>query len=530
MTVFNKKQLEAIESKQDFTKRHIVLLVDDESPSLLNLADLLSDYYDILSAQSGLEALTLIQAMEAPENIHMIISDQRMPQMTGVEFLEQTLSIIPRTIRIILTGFAEVESVIDSINRSQIYRFILKPFDQHDMLLTVKRALEAYDLETQLRHSQKMEAIGTLAAGIAHDFNNILQSMFLSLQLSSRSLPTESPIKENLDLALTAGYRARDLIHQILTFSRQDTETLLPVHLSEILEEALQMMRATIPKTIEILEYIDPTCSPILGSSTQLHQVIINLCTNAAYAMRDIGGKLELRLEPVELDEPQSTSLQLKTGSYLYLQVSDTGVGIAPEIQQQIFDPFFSTKPIGDGSGIGLSVVKRIVQEHSGAILLQSEPGQGSTFQLYFPITRYSHQMEVPVIDFHPDTQRTILFVDDESNVVELGKAALEMEGYHVIPFTNSEEALESFRRNPDQFDIVLTDQIMPQMTGLQFGERLIEIRPDIPIILATGYSELKEKKTDQSLLVKAQLIKPFDLDELVKVISSVLEQTEQKS
>lgn len=385
---------------------------------------------------------------------------------------------------------------------------------------------EKKKLENQLQYAQKMEAIGTLAGGIAHDFNNILGAILGYTELAVDDTPMNSPAKKKLELVLKASFRAKELVKQILTFSRQDEESRKPVLLAEIVQESLKLMRASLPATIDIRSHIGENLHPILANPTQLRQVIMNLCTNAAYAMREKGGILEITLKELEPDVGFLADKDLDPGLYQLLSVSDTGYGIPAEIIQRIFEPYFTTKKTGEGSGIGLAVVHGIVKGHGGEIIAHSEPGKGATFNIYFRITgekRLPHQDASPA-EAIPRGNEKIIFIDDENDLAEIGGRLLASLGYQVVSATSSLEALEIFRADPSGFDLVISDQTMPNLTGLQLAGLLKQIRPNLPVILCTGFSESIDEMNFKSQGVSGLLMKPIGRKEIARVVRKVLD------
>jgi PAS domain S-box-containing protein len=380
-------------------------------------------------------------------------------------------------------------------------------------------------LETQLRQAQKMQAIGTLTGGIAHDFNNILSAILGYAELALDEVEQGSAVWHDLQGTLTAGRRAKDLVRQILAFSRQTERARTSIHLHLLVEEALALLRAALPSTITIRPIIDRNAGAVLADPTQMQQVLINLCTNAAHAMRETGGVLEVRLEPLELalDAP-SIAPGLKAGAYVRLTVQDTGYGMPPAILERIFEPFFTTKGMGEGTGMGLAVAHGIIAHHEGAITVQSTPGQGSTFAVYLP--RSDSPGTAPPLTEEPVVggKERILFVDDETALVHVGRATLQRLGYQVVVCTSSAEALETFRAAPYSFDLVITDRTMPSLTGEVLVRELHQIRPDIPIILCTGFSHPVTSEQLRALEVDAFLLKPVMVNEWARVIRQVLE------
>ena len=380
-------------------------------------------------------------------------------------------------------------------------------------------------MEVQLEHAQKMEAIGTLAGGIAHDFNNILSAVIGYTELSLSEAEKETALYNNLQEVLKAGGRAKDLVKQILAFSRQADQELKPVQLKLIVNEALKFMRASLPTSIEILQDIQSD-SMVIADTTQIHQVLMNLCTNAGHAMEEKGGVLEVKLADVRLEADFTAKYpDLKPGSYVELTISDTGHGIPSHILDRIFDPFFTTKELGEGTGLGLSVVHGIVGSYGGVITAFSEPGEGSTFKAYFPVVERQlvrqTQVEAPIAT---GTER-ILFVDDEPALVNIGKQMLESLGYTVTTRISSLEALNLFKAKPGQFDIVITDMAMPIMPGDMLSAELMKVRPDIPVILCTGYSSKISDESAMEIGIKAFAYKPLAMHDLAKSVRRVLDE-----
>jgi PAS domain S-box-containing protein len=384
---------------------------------------------------------------------------------------------------------------------------------------------DSKNLEKQLVQAQKMEALGSLAGGIAHDFNNILTAIIGYAELAKMKIEADSEIQDDIKEVLIASDRAKNLVKQILAFSRQGKEEQRPVQIGLIAYEVLKLLRSSLPTTIDIRQNIQSK-SITLCDPTQLHQIFMNLCTNAAHAMLEKGGVLEVTLTNVRLDSNfVSTHPGIQPGDYLKLSVTDTGHGMTDEVQRQIFDPFFSTKPVGEGTGMGLSVVYGIIKNCGGTITVYSEPDKGTTFNLYFPIIE-SQEEEEPVRDMiiYRGSEH-ILMVDDEKSILDSTKKILEMLGYVVDIRISCLEALELFKAMPDKFDLVITDMTMPQMTGDMLAQELIKIRPDIPVILCTGFSEKIAKGKAEIMGIKAFLMKPLLKEEMSRTIRMVLDE-----
>jgi len=385
---------------------------------------------------------------------------------------------------------------------------------------------EQKQLQAQLQQAQKMEAIGTLAGGIAHDFNNILSAIIGYTEMSLGDVEQGSLLYNNLQKVLNAGGRAKDLASQILTFSRQSDQDLKPVKVKLIAKDALKLLRASLPTTIEIHRNIQSD-SAILADSTQIHQVLMNLCTNAGHAMREKGGILEVKLVDVEVDSDFTASYpDLKPGHFLKLTISDTGHGISPHVLERIFDPFFTTKEKGEGTGMGLSVVHGIVKSHGGMITVYSEPEKGSVFNIFLPAIEERLEMEVVVEKPLPHGTERILFIDDEETLVDIGKSLLESLGYDVVTETSSIEALKLFKAQVDRFDLVITDMTMPKMTGDKLAGEVLQIKPDIPIILCTGFSAMIDEDKAKAMGIRAFIFKPILRRDIAEAVRKVLDET----
>jgi PAS domain S-box-containing protein len=390
--------------------------------------------------------------------------------------------------------------------------------------LTAEKAAEAdkHRLEGQLRQAQKMEAIGTLAGGIAHDFNNILSAVGGFTELALMKLPQDAEASKDLEKVKAAAERATDLVRQILAFSRQSENEKIPLQISSIVKEALQLMRASLPATIEIRKSIDNTPESIMADPTQIHQIVMNLCTNAMHAMQTEGGVLEVGLTRVSLAAEEASAKNLAApGDYLRLTVADTGCGMDTRTRERIFDPYFTTKSKGKGTGLGLAVVHGIVDSHGGAIEVSTTPGEGTRFDVYFPIaaSRSLQTEATPAEDLRG--QERILFVDDEPMLVDLVRTMLAKQGYRVTGLTDPLEALAAFRDAPQQFDIVITDLTMPGMTGDRLAEAIAAIRPDLPILLCSGYM----KHGDHPCLA-GSIPKPIRMQQLSRSVRQALDRT----
>ena len=395
-----------------------------------------------------------------------------------------------------------------------------------------KRAQEEKKkLEVQLQQAQKMQAIGTLAGGIAHDFNNILFPIIGYTEMAIDGVPEDGVTRSNLREVLKAANRAKGLVQQILTFSRQSEQERKPLKIQSIIKETLKLLRASLPSTIEITQNVDKECRPIMADPTQIHQVLMNLCTNAYHAMREKGGVLGVTLMEVDIDSGDLTSdLDPNPGPYLKLVVSDTGHGMERLVMERIFDPYFTTKGPAEGIGMGLAVVHGIVRNHGGYITVYSEPGKGTAFHVYLPrIESGAILSETVSTELAPKGKEHILIVDDEEQIVHMVRLLLESIGYHVTARTSSVEALEAFHTEPERFDLVITDQTMPNMTGTELAQKLMGIRSDIPIILFTGFSEVITEEKAKSIGIREYVMKPVVKTEIARTIRRVLDQEKDK-
>ncbi len=390
--------------------------------------------------------------------------------------------------------------------------------------ITEQKQIEAakQQLENQLVQSQKMESIGTLAGGIAHDFNNILSAVIGFTELALNAVDENTVIAEDLHEVYTAGLRAKDLVHQILTFARQSDEKLEPIQIDYIIKEVLKFIRSSIPTSIEIKQDITSS-SLIMGNSTQIHRLMMNLCTNAAHAMTEESGTLEILLKDIIVDNAtQRSKLELTFGNYIVIKVSDTGSGIPPENMEKIFEPYFTTKGQGEGSGMGLAMVHGIVEQYGGKIFVDSKRGKGTIFTIYLPVARARKSHQQYKAEGLPTGKERILFVDDEAQIAKMATRTLSQLGYSVVHRVCSVEALKLFQSSPHDFDLVISDVTMPKLSGDQLAEKLLEIRPEIPVILLTGFSKRFSEEQAAEIGVKALAYKPIVKKDLAKMIRSV--------
>jgi two-component system, cell cycle sensor histidine kinase and response regulator CckA len=390
---------------------------------------------------------------------------------------------------------------------------------------SIRDTTDRRELEAQLIRAHKMESIGTLAGGIAHDFNNILTSIIGFTDMTIHELK-DPDLVQNLGFVMKSCDRAKDLVRQILTFSRQSEQSKIPIEIDGFIKDSIKLIRSLLPTTIDIRIRINGKPSSVISDPAHIYQILMNLCTNAAYAMRENGGILEIALEKIAITGHEAATVSnLHAGDYVKISVSDTGHGISEAMIDRIFDPFFTTKPVGEGTGLGLSVVYGIVRDHGGSIKVQSAPGKGSTFHVYLPTTG-SCPSPIEYFDEKlPQGCERILFVDDEDSIVQLGEQMLRSLGYEVTARSSSVEALEAFRIQPDKFDLVVTDMTMPNMTGLNLSKEILGIRPDMPIILCTGYSELVNENTFKQFGIKSFIMKPLSRKNIAAMVRQALDQ-----
>lgn len=548
-----------------------ILAIDDNPDNLISIKAMLNLFVagcEILTVTSGEEGIqTAISAQ--PDTI---LLDIHMPVMDGFEVCRK-LKGLDQTRHIPIVMLTAVKT--DTENRVKALEFgadafLAKPINEAELaaqvkaMLRIKKAedvlrsekdhledqvrqrlddlviandkllkeiaerkkteLEREKLEKQLLQAQKMEAVGALAGGIAHDFNNILYPLIGFAEILKEDIPKVSPLNESIDEILQAAFRARDLVKQILTFSRQMDLEIKPIKVQKVLKEAIRLSNSIIPSTITIKEDISMDCRPILADSTQIHQLIMNLVTNAYHAMQDSGGILSVSLKERMLSHKTLSSEKLSPGGFICLTIKDTGMGIPQEILPKIFDPYFTTKGIEKGTGLGLSVVHGIVKNSKGEIIVKSTPGKGSSFEIYFPVykEKKEHSFTRPKQSLPRGNER-ILLVDDEMHVLNIEKLLLKRLGYHVTSMTNPIDAFSLFASQPGKFDMVITDLTMPGLTGIQLAREIIELKPGIPIIMCTGFSDKNNHASVIQMGVKAILMKPIVMSDLAMTVKKVL-------
>jgi signal transduction histidine kinase len=515
-----------------------VLIVEDEAVVALDIKKKLIKlgYTAADIVTTGEDAVEKVN-VSPPDLILMDISLEG--EMDGIEAAERIRGGFDIPI-IYLTAHAD-KKTLDRARVTEPFGYIVKPFEKETLHATIEMALykrrmmkkvkeaeeEKKRLMAYLEKAHRLESLGTLAGGIAHNFNNILSIILGFTELAMSDLPEDSPVYSNLENVLQGCFRARDAVKQIMLFSNPVSGKMGLVRIGLIVEESLKFLRSYMPENIEIRQNIAREPGAIMGDAAQIHQVFINLCTNAVNAMKEKGGLLEVTLEPVELEKTTAGYLHdLKPGNYTRLTVADTGCGMTPGTMERVFEPYFTTMGIGEGSGMGLAVVHGIVKNHGGAVTVQSEPGKGSTFQVYLPLSEAEVESETHMkpSGLTPRGHERILFVDDEEGVVDMVKKMLEYLGYQVETKINSQEALETFKSQPDQFDLVITDMIMPNISGIKLTREIREINPAVSIIICTGFRENIAKEEIESLGIGAVMVKPIVMQEMAQIIRDVLD------
>jgi signal transduction histidine kinase len=521
--------------------RKKILLIDDDALMRKSATKLLKNLgYSVSAAENGREGLDLYHR----EHPDLMLLDLRMPVMDGFEVLAELGDDLEDFPVIIISGAGGINDALTTLQLGAC-DYLVKPLlDVSVLEHAIHKALERVDLirenrryqhfleeeikkrTAELHHSQKMEAIGTLAGGIAHDFNNILAIINGYAQMAQSELPPESQPSQDLDKVLHAAGRATELVKQILTFSRQDDHETKPVHVQFILKEILKLLKASFPSTIVISDDVDPDCPPILADPSRIHQVIMNLCTNARYAMRETGGRLKVTLSHLK-GLPEGFRLkgnQQPGAGYLLLRVTDTGHGIDPEDLDRIFEPFFTTKPISEGTGLGLSVVHGIVKSLGGDILVTSEKGHGADFQIIFPALAEDSAAVIPPASPLPRGEERVMVVDDETELVSWLQRFLEDLGYRVTAYTDSRAALDAFLAAPDSVDLIVTDMTMPGLTGKELAREVLARRPELAVIMCTGFSETMDRNQALELGIREYVMKPVVRQELAEIVRKVLD------
>ncbi|GBC61937.1 hypothetical protein DENIS_2899 [Desulfonema ishimotonii] len=522
-----------------------ILIVDDTPANLRLLSEMLSVRgYRVRPVLDGQMALSSVQAF-LPD---LILLDIKMSGMSGYEVCE-ALKTNRRTSDIPIIFISAVGEMADKVRAFSLggVDYITKPFQSEEVIARIETHLKLRRLQLslqekneQLRHEMagreqmearlrcvhKMESIGTLTGGIAHDFNNILGVIVGNAELALDDVPEWSPAYLNLQEVVAASLRAKEVIRKLLSFSRHSNSERKRIRLGDVIRESMPLIRSSVAGQIDLQLSIPDEAFHMLADTGQIHQLLINLCNNAGYAMREKGGVLEIGVGYAEADEEKARQFHhLSPGRYVRLTVRDTGCGIDPEIEDRIFDPYFTTQDIGQGSGMGLAVVHGIVRGHNGEILVRSRLGQGSTFEAYFPEAESEASAEPENDPALLMGEERILLVDDEPSIVDIGCQRLKRMGYQVSGHTDPTEALALFRTEPDQFDLLITDLVMPQMSGDMLVKEMGVVRPGFPVILCTGYIERMTEEKIRRLGVCRCIRKPVDKYEFLFTVRQVLDE-----
>jgi len=487
----------------------------------------------VTTAQSGIEGIEKARS-EFPDTI---LLDMEIPESEGLEVIERLKSEEnTKYIPIILAGGTTDPKMHAKGLELGASAFLDRSIDENVLAAQINASLrmkqaedflrrEKEKLEALLRQNQKNEAISALTGGIAHDFNNILTAILGYTEIAMGCSQQETPIYTNLEEVLKAGYRARDLVKQLLNFTRQTDQAKKPLEVSLVIKEALKMLRAALPTTIEIRQNIKNGSAKVMADPTQIHQMFVNLCINAARNMSEKGGILEVILSEIALDSLFTDQHKgLTPGPYIKLTVSDTGRGISPSTIQKIFDSGFASKGEEKGFETGLTVVVGIIKHHGGTLTVDGEHNSGTIFNIFLPRIVEEGSQKIRPAPSLPRGNERVLFVDDEPVLADLGRHMLKPLGYTVTTQTNSIEALERFRAQPQDFDLVVTDMTMPDMTGFELAEKLLQIRDDLPIILCSGYSETVTHDKAIANGIQEFITKPIDLGEMAKIVRRVLD------
>lgn len=472
------------------------------------------------------------------QSLDIILADYSIPSFDGPCALDLAREHCPDVPFIFVSATSGEDVAIEALKSgaadyvlknklSRLAPAVLRALKDRDEQNERRREEEERErLGAKLRQSARLEAMGTLAGGLAHDFNNFLSVIMGYTELALHEFTGESPLRQYLLQILDAGSRASDLLKQILAFSRKTGREQKPVMVSLAVRETLKLLRPSLPASIDIRQDISVSSEQavVLADPTEIHQVLMNLCTNAADAMQEKGGVLSVKLSDTMVD-PSTAPMHpdLQPGPYVCLSVSDTGHGIAETVMDRIFDPYFTTKGTGGGAGLGLAVVHGIVKGCGGAVTVSGKPGQGATFDVFLPNEGYKTEPAETDEEPIPSGSERILIVDDEIGLANLGKDIIESLGYRVTALSSSREALETFRLRPDAFDLVITDMAMPDLTGYELAKGLLAIRPDVPIILYTGYSDLIDEEQAKEAGIREYIMKPYKIAGMAEAINRAL-------
>jgi len=521
-------------------KNKKILTIDDEEALRRSFRIFFEDLgfivFEAHNGKAGIECYL----QEQPD---IVLVDLRMPEMDGLQVINILAKKDPELPIIVVSGTGILQDAVEAIRAGAI-DYITKPLtDMYVLEHVVNKALENSDLikknkmyqehleelvekrTSQLRQAQKIEAIGTLAGGIAHDFNNILSGIIGYNELAMAISKNEQVIKY-INESQKAADRAKNLVHQILTFSRKKEQSKTPLKVSLLVQEALKLLRSTIPSTIKIQQNIACDAN-VLADPSQIHQIIMNLCTNSFQAMEKDGGTMQIALtERVFKHENDLPGLTITPGNYIDFMVQDCGIGMDRETITRIFEPYFTTKEIEQGTGLGMAVVHGIVGSYNGQITVESELGKGTVFHVYLPIINKKAVHENPPINIDPFLNGTerIMFVDDETTLTNIAKLTFTDFGYKINTYNNSEDALAEFQTHPDNYDILITDMTMPNITGDILAKKILAIRPDLPIIICSGYSKNLTSEKVKQIGAKDLVSKPIVMSSLIKKIRVIFD------
>lgn len=512
-----------------------ILVMSDKNDDLNTMSTFLEDLIPdclVIPVQSGIAGIESIKA-ESPE---MVLLDLEIGEIDRYEIC-RTLTSKENTKHIPILLMTDIQSDPKTYAKgleTGVAGFLGKPIDKAELAVQVNMALrisalekEKVELKKQLQQTQKMESIGTLAGGIAHEFNNILFPIIGYTEMCMYDVPENSKTKKNLAAVLKAADRAKDLIQQIQNFSTKGEQNKKPLKIQYIIKETLKLLRASLPATIELRHEIDTVCGPVAADPSEIQQILTNLCTNAYQVMEKKGGELEITLKEVDLTPSDlSFEIDLSPGCYLKLTVKDTGPGLEQTEVKHIFDPQYRTGDRIEGTGMGLNIVHEIIRSYKGMTCISSDPDQGTTIDVYLPLlnTQPDHISEISTEAHQPSGNETVLLVDDEEAVLEMMHLMMERLGYQVISMLNSIKALETFQKAPKTFDLVITDQTMPKMTGMELIREIRLIRSDIPVILCTGFNEKITEDNTRHLGIGALIGKPVRVAECAEIIREVLD------
>ncbi len=507
-----------------------LLLIEDDEDDYVLIRSLLSGIkrteYTVRWASSYDKAIAAMN----DEDYDIVIIDYYLGERTGLEFLRElgTKNLVAPVI--FLTGHGDYDIDVEAMRLGASDYLIKGQINSPLLERSIRYAISQKETEARLRQAQKMEALGTFAGGIAHDFNNILASIIGFTEMAIEDIH-DPQVEKHLQRVLLSSIRARELVRQILAFSKKSDHQRAPLSLSVVVKEIVHLLRASIPSTIELTVDAGSSLDMIVASPIEIHQILMNLCRNSVLAIEEKGGIGNLTISLNDTDFPTKPPLPegtAKPDTCIELAVRDTGVGMNPEVIKKAFDPFFTTRETGKGTGMGLAVVYGIVKDLQGLITAESQPGEGSTFRVFLP--RIDHQAPEVTQKTREEGKGTerILFVDDEEILAEWGQSALERLGYTVTATTDSLEAFNTFSADPSRFDLIITDQAMPAMTGLELAARVLKVRADTPVILCTGHSETASPEKTRQIGIRELLTKPLARTELAQAIRRVLDRPQK--